>query len=184
MISHIDKQLERVLDAPEPLTLTTSTQAMPSSETLVDWMMAMDFQTYMTDDILTKVDRAAMANSLESRVPYLDHRVVELAWRMPASLKIRNGEGKWLLRQILSRYVPENMFDRPKMGFANPLHQWLRGPLREWAEELLDRSRLEKEGFFDPEPIREMWKAHLCGASNEQHSLWIVLMFQAWLAEQ
>jgi asparagine synthase (glutamine-hydrolysing) len=149
-----------------------------------DWMMAMDFQTYLPDDILVKVDRAAMANSLETRIPFLDHRVIELAWRMPAEWKIRNGHGKWLSRQVLYRHVPREIVDRPKMGFAVPLHEWLRGPLREWAEDLLNSTRMQEQGFLEPEPIRLRWQSHLAGSSNEQYPLWNVLMFQAWLAEQ
>ena len=111
----------------------------------------------------------------------LEHRVVELAWRMPLNLKIREGQGKWLLRQVLYKHVPRDLIERPKMGFGIPLDSWLRGPLREWAEALLDESRLRSEGFFHPEPIRIMWAEHLSGKQNWQYHLWSVLMFQAWL---
>jgi asparagine synthase (glutamine-hydrolysing) len=170
-----------VIDAHEPATLLTDPRAWPNTRSLAQWMMAMDAQSYLPDDILVKVDRAAMANSLETRVPMLDHRVVELAWRLPLHQKIRNGEGKWLLRQVLYRHVPRELVERPKMGFGIPLDRWLRGPLREWAETLLDERRLHQEGFFRPAPIRQKWKEHLSGRRNWQHPLWTVLMFQAWL---
>jgi len=147
-------------------------------------MMAADMQMYMPDDILVKVDRAAMANSLETRIPMLDHKVVELAWQMPLHYKIRNGQGKWLLRQLLYRYVPKELIERPKMGFGIPLAIWLRGPLREWAEDLLSATRLRQEGYFKPEPICAMWQEHVDGKKNWHHELWCVLMFQAWLAAQ
>lgn len=146
--------------------------------------MAMDAQTYMTDDILVKVDRAAMANSLETRVPMLDHRVVELAWRMPLTLKIRGSRGKWLLREVLYRHVPREMIERPKKGFSIPLGAWLRGPLREWSEALLDSHRLRQEGYFEASPIRKKWQEHLSGKRDHSRSLWNVLMFQAWLEHQ
>lgn len=184
LVSHCQDPASIVLDTNEPATLLTRTEDWPETDDLVEWMMAMDAKTYMSDDILTKVDRAAMATSLETRVPFLDHRVIEFAWRLPLSMKIRRGEGKWLLRQVLYRHVPKDLIDRPKMGFSNPLHDWLRGPLREWAEDLLDAKRLGREGYFSPEPIRRLWDAHMSGKSNEQHGLWDVLMFQAWLAEQ
>jgi asparagine synthase (glutamine-hydrolysing) len=144
-------------------------------------MMYRDSMTYLPDDILCKVDRAAMAASLETRVPFLDHRVAELAWRLPLNMKIRNNQGKWALRQVLYKYVPRELIDRPKAGFAIPVGSWLRGPLKEWAEELLDENRLEREGFFHPKPIRDKWVQHLIGTHDHTSSLWAVLMFQCWL---
>jgi asparagine synthase (glutamine-hydrolysing) len=144
-------------------------------------MMYRDSMTYLPDDILCKVDRAAMANSLETRVPFLDHRVAELAWQMPLHMKIRGGQGKWALRQVLYKYVPKELIDRPKAGFAIPVGQWLRGPLKDWAEALLDEKRLEIEGYFYSKPIREKWRQHQTGRYDHTPSLWAVLMFQSWL---
>lgn len=173
-----------VIGAKEPSTLISDISCWPQTDSFQHAMMAMDAQTYMADDILVKVDRAAMVNSLETRVPMLDHRIVELAWKMPLDYKIRHGEGKWLLKQVLFRHVPRQLIERPKMGFRLPLHDWLRGSLRDWAEALLDEKLLLQQGYFYPAPIRRMWTEHLSGKYNHQDQLWNILMFQAWLETQ
>lgn len=147
----------------------------------LDRLMAVDLVSYLPDDILAKVDRATMAVSLEARAPLLDHRVVEWAWRQPQRFKISEGRGKWLLRRVLSRYVPPALFERPKMGFGVPVGEWLRGPLRPWAEALLEPARLAREGYLSPDVVRRTWQQHLAGQGAHEHRLWTVLMFQAWL---
>jgi asparagine synthase (glutamine-hydrolysing) len=149
--------------------------------TLIERMMFTDAQTYLPDDIMVKVDRATMAVSLESRAPFLDHRVAELAWRLPLALKVRDGVGKRVLREVLHRHVPRELVERPKMGFGVPIDRWLRGPLREWAASLLAPERLRREGFLRPGPVTDKWVEHQSGRRNWQYHLWDVLMFQAWL---
>ncbi len=172
------------LGASEPYSLLRNPEGWRFVETFEMWMMSIDVCDYMPDDILVKVDRAAMANSLETRVPMLDHRVVEFAARLPLPMKIRNGTGKWILRQMLYRHVPRALVDRPKAGFMVPLGAWLRGPLRDWAEDLLQERRIRHEGYFDEKAVRAVWREHLSGRVDRSSKLWSILMFQAWLPGQ
>jgi asparagine synthase (glutamine-hydrolysing) len=181
LVSHWPDPAAIVIDGREPATQLTGNLPRLNGLSDIERMMALDLLTYLPDDILVKVDRAAMGVSLETRVPFLDHRVIEFAWRMPLSYKLRDGQTKWPLRQILYRHVPPALIERPKMGFGIPIDTWLRGPLKEWAEDLLGEGRLRQEGYFRPEPIRKMWAAHQSGQVNMQYHLWDVLMFQAWL---
>ncbi|MGN7611801.1 asparagine synthase (glutamine-hydrolyzing) [Magnetococcales bacterium HHB-1] len=151
-----------------------------STLSLLDQFRLLDMQGYLADDILTKVDRASMSVGLEARVPLLDHRVIKLAWQLPQDFLLHQGQGKWLLRQILYDYVPTSLIERPKTGFAIPLDQWLRGDLKDWAEDLLSENGLKQEGYFHAETIRKLWKEHQSAEQNHQHALWSVLMFQAW----
>jgi asparagine synthase (glutamine-hydrolysing) len=147
-------------------------------------MMYCDAVSYLPDDILCKVDRASMAVSLETRVPFLDHRVAEIAARIPLAMKVREGRGKAILRRLLDSYVPRQLVDRPKAGFAVPVGEWLKGPLRPWAEDLLDARSMRGDGWFDPDLVTSRWRDHLTGHRDSTVALWSILMFQAWLREQ
>jgi asparagine synthase (glutamine-hydrolysing) len=172
-----------ILSANEPETILTDRNGWPNLPEFEDQMMYLDSVSYLPDDILAKVDRASMAVSLETRVPLLDHRVVEFAWTLPLRCKIRAGQGKWSLRQVLYRYVPRELVERPKSGFAIPLGAWLRGELRDWADSLLDASRLRQEGYFRPEPVQQKWAEHLSGQREWETQLWSVLMFETWIED-
>jgi asparagine synthase (glutamine-hydrolysing) len=179
-LSHWESPTEVVLGSFEPTSVSEFIQQCRWLHGIEEVMMLTDLVHYLPDDILTKVDRASMAVSLEARVPILDHRIVELAWRLPLHFKIRNGVSKWILRQVLYKYVPAALVDRPKMGFAVPIDSWLRGPLRPWAEDLLAHDALKRQGIFNVERIRRRWEEHLSGARNWQYLIWDVLMFQDW----
>ncbi len=181
LVSHWQDPASVVLGATEPATVMTTPDLQPRTDGFIHRMMALDTLAFLPDDILVKVDRAAMGVSLETRVPLLDHRVVAFAWSLPLDYKLRGGVGKWPLRQVLYRYVPRELIERPKMGFSVPIDDWLRGPLRAWAEDLLEPGRLAQEGYFAPAPIRRKWDEHLSGRRNWQYDLWDVLMFQLWL---
>ena len=167
--------------ATEPPTILSNPSDWVDMVSFENQMMLLDVLTYLPDDILTKVDRAAMGVSLETRMPFLDRHVVEFVLRLPLSLKIQGNRSKWILRKICSKYIPEKYTERPKMGFVVPTRAWFRGELRDWGEALLDQDRLRKEGFFDPIPIRRKWAEHLSGKNNWSSCLWSVLMFQSWL---
>lgn len=182
-ISHWKNPTEIVINSKElPTALTDNTYwaALPD---FYHRMMYLDTITYLPDDILVKVDRASMAVSLETRVPMLDHRIVEFAWSLPLDLKVRNGKNKWILRQVLDHYVPQSLTERPKMGFGVPIGEWLKCDLRDWAESLLNEHKLQQEGYFNPIPIQQKWHEHINSKHNWAAHLWNVLMFQAWLEE-
>ncbi len=183
LVSHWRSPTTVVNQVDEPRTVLSDRSMWPDASEMEGRMMATDTLTYLPDDILVKVDRAAMAVSLETRAPLLDHRVVEFAWRLPLSLKIRGGQGKWILRKVLHGYVPQKLVKRTKRGFIVPIESWLRGPLRDWGEALLDERRLRIDGFFRVAAIRERWAEHIRGVRQWDRCLWDILMFQAWLDE-
>ncbi len=182
LVSQWDRPQDVAAAGREPVSPLWDASLARDFPALISRMQFLDLVTYLPDDILTKVDRATMAVGLEGRVPLLDHRVVAYAWSLPLRFKVRGGEGKWLLRRVLDRYVPRPLIDRPKMGFGVPIDSWLRGPLREWAESLLAPARLKADGLVRVEPVRQAWQEHLDGTRNWQYALWTVLMLQAWRA--
>ena len=182
MVSQYDAPTKLFVDdIKEPSNLFSSATQKLTNLSMVQKMMALDTMTYLPNDILTKVDRAAMAVSLETRVPLLDHRIIEFAWKLPMSMKFRSGQSKWILREVLSKYVPTALIERPKVGFGAPIGLWLRGPLREWGESLINESRIKNEGFFNHKLIRKKWDEHISEKHNWQYLLWSVLMFQSWI---
>jgi asparagine synthase (glutamine-hydrolysing) len=183
-ISHWMRPDDLVIGGVEPETPLSATGGPTDLDGFTQYMMLLDILTYLPDDILVKVDRASMAVSLEARGPLLDHRVVEMAAQLPLDLKLRGSTDKWILRQVLSRYVPPRLFNRPKMGFGVPISSWLRGPLRDWAEALLDESALRSHGLLNPAPIRKVWREYIENGYPWHYSLWDILMFQAWFREQ
>jgi asparagine synthase (glutamine-hydrolysing) len=183
LCSHWYNPTEAVINSEEVETLLNKFSLEIKRLNSQEQMMALDMNTYLPNDILVKVDRAAMSSSLETRAPFLDYKLIEYAWKIPHSLKFRNGQGKWILKEILSQYVPKNLTERPKMGFGVPIDNWLRGPLKDWAENLLNEKKLQQEGYFNSKLIRHKWAEHLSGKRNWQYDLWDLLMFQAWVDE-
>jgi asparagine synthase (glutamine-hydrolysing) len=184
LCSHWQNPTAVVIGSKEPGTLLTEFKPKLKNLNSQQEMMVLDFLTYLPDDILVKIDRASMASSLETRAPFLDHKLIEYVWKIPHSLKFRNGQGKQILRNVLNKFVPKELTERAKMGFSIPIDIWLRGPLRDWAESLLNEKKLQKEGYFNTKLIREKWSEHLKGKTNWHYDLWDVLMFQAWLDEK
>ena len=182
LVSHFADPASLVIGGQLPATILD--RPPPDLGDPIHAMMYLDTMTYLPDDILAKVDRASMAVSLESRVPFLDPDVAAFAWRLPLSAKVRGGTGKHILRELLYRHVPAAIIDRPKMGFGVPIDEWLRGPLRDWADDLLSRERLSRDGVFAVEPIVRMWEEHRSGQRRWHYKLWNILMFQAWYEHQ
>jgi asparagine synthase (glutamine-hydrolysing) len=182
VLSHWENPAEVVLNSHEAGAVRQSI-AESQRSTIEEVMMLTDLKNYLPDDVLTKVDRASMAVGLEARVPFLDHRVVEFSLKLPLHFKIRGGSSKWILREVLHKYVPPEIVRRPKMGFGVPIDRWLRGPLRDWAEDLLSVRSLSQHGLLNVQLIRRKWQEHLAHARNWQYLLWDVLIFQFWLRE-
>jgi len=183
-ISHRTKPIDWVVGANKLASVFDKAESFGGTQHSTQRMMYLDALTYLPDDILVKLDRAAMSVGLETRVPLLDHHVVEFAWRIPMSMKLKDGKGKWLLRALLQKYLPGEMVERPKKGFSVPLADWLRGPLRPWADALLAEKRVREDGYFDPHLVGKMWNEHLSGERNWRFGLWDLLMFQSWLDAQ
>lgn len=183
-VTHWDDPASVVIDGHEPPTPLSEGSGIDSQLTFLEQMTLQDMLMYLPGDILTKVDRAAMAVSLETRVPFLDQRVVEYSWQIPTEYKVRAGDAKYILKDILSDYVPKRLFERPKMGFGVPIGAWLRGSLKDWGAELLDRSKMTDEGFFNVDMVHQKWDEHQSGARNWEYHLWDILMFQQWYREQ
>jgi len=183
VISYWDEESPVVIGGHARPTAFADPQQWACGLNFIESMMFLDLTNYLPDDIMVKVDRASMGVSLETRAPYLDHRLIEFVWRLPLAMKIRGAETKWILRQLLQRYIPTDLIKRPKMGFAVPVEHWLRGPLKNWTLDLLDPQRLKREGFLNAEPIEEKWREHLSKKRNWAHYLWNILMFESWLKE-
>ncbi len=183
LVSHWDRESFLMPDSTEAVCLLDQPLRWPELDNCSERLMALDTLTYLPDDILVKVDRAAMAVSLEVRVPFLDPRVVAFAWRLPLSMKIRKRQGKKILRELLSRYLPGELMNQGKSGFGFPVERWLRGSLRDWAEELINPARLKEEGILNPDPVSNAWHEHMQDRGNHAYALWNVLMFQAWYQE-
>lgn len=184
LVSHWNDPASVVIGGAELPTAVSDASRRAAVTNEIEAMMATDLVSYLPDDILTKVDRASMSVGLEARVPLLDHNVVEYAWSIPFAMKMRDGNGKWILRQVLQKYVPAEMIDRPKMGFGIPIGSWMRGALRDWTDDLLSADTLKRQNFFEPEPIVRLWQEHRSGRAEHHYALWNILMFQSWLAEQ
>lgn len=184
LVSHWERPEDLLIQGRERSVSSLAAWETRDMDAYTQHMGLLDAVSYLPDDILVKVDRASMAVSLETRAPLLDHRVLEFAWSLPLNFKIRGTHGKYILRELLSNYVPRELFDRPKTGFGVPIEEWLRGPLRDWAEALLDPARLKREGYFHVEPIRAAWQEHVSGRAARHYHLWDILMFQAWLEYQ